>query len=159
MGLDITAYGGLKESDAGEISVSESAGFPGRLRPLKDGATYSCEKRFEFRAGSYGGYNQWREQLAKIAGYEAKVSSRERLDGKLRHDEGAWAESGGPFWELINFYDNEGILGSEVSAKLLQDFEAFQDRADVQDDYFLMKYNEWKEAFRIASENGAVVFH
>ncbi len=62
--------------------------------------------------------------------------------------------------ELINFADNEGIIGASVSVKLLQDFESFHRAAEQHEDgYFTEKYNAFMKAFELASDNGAVEFH
>jgi len=43
--------------------------FPGRTAEIKPGI-YSFERSAEFRAGSYSGYNDWRDHLARMARYE-----------------------------------------------------------------------------------------
>ena len=79
MGLDISAYRQLKPlrdyDDSGEydypreIPIWVNTDFPGRcdefVGPRK---LYGFEERFDFRAGSYSGYNAWRNELAKLAG-------------------------------------------------------------------------------------------
>ncbi len=125
------------------------------------------ENQGSFRAGSYGGYNEWRNDLAMAIGW---------LSGAA----GAWEEGeryGPPFMELINFPDNEGYIGPVVSEKLYQDFVQYEDQVmDKIDQWFLKmdpdkeygiedlkwfqsKYNEWKEAFNQARQGGVVSFH
>ena len=58
----------------------------------------------------------WNE-LATLAGYAGADDAWERTDG--------------PFWELINFSDCEGVIGPKTSAKLAGDFAAFQEKADA----------------------------
>lgn len=179
MGLDITAYKQLTKIDCvfdaqGEPIHPEtreelkydfrayvSTGFPGRAGMIEDRAIYSAVDRHGFRAGSYGGYNQWRDELAKLAGYPAKPVDRYNTGNvQQRHDQGAWDADSGPFWELINFSDCEGVIGSEVSAKLAKDFAEHQGAADAhEDEYFRERYKEWRKAFEMASDNGAVDFH
>lgn len=178
MGLDITAYSKLEKLDCvfdadgepinpvtrepveGYFQAHISRDFPKQGDGLTDRAVYSYEKSEGFRAGSYSGYNAWRERLAELAGYPAEPSER---DGKgLRHDEGAWSAKGGPFHELINFSDCEGDIGPVISAKLAKDFADFQDRADAimdHDGYWRDKYASWRRAFEMAAQNGAVSFH
>ena len=90
--------------------------FPGRTAGIKPGI-YSFERSAEFRAGSYSGYNEWRDHLARMAvGMSAKK---------------IWASGWkGPFVELINFPDNEGVIGPVVAAKLAKDFAEFEHRAE-----------------------------
>lgn len=125
------------------------------------------ENQGSFRAGSYGGYNEWRNDLAMAIGW-------------LSGAQGAWEEGlqyGPPFMELINFSDAEGYIGPTISEKLYQDFVKYEDRVmDTVDKWFLKidpdkeygvedlkwfqgKYEEWKEAFNQARKGGAVSFH
>ena len=120
-----------------------------------------------FRAGSYSGYNSWRNDLALAIGWVSGA-------------EGAWEEGepyGPPFMELINFSDAEGYIGPVVSEKLYQDFIKYEDQVmDTIDKWFLKidpdkeygvedikwfqaKYAEWKEAFNQARKGGLVSFH
>lgn len=173
MGLDITAYSKLKKvpckfnsdgepiNDKGQdregvfIPYAHSS-FPEHHKGLTPKAAYEYGKSFDFRAGSYSGYNAWREQLAALAGYAAKPGF---TDAKP-HSETAWDMDSGPFWELINFSDCEGCIGPVVSAKLAKDFADYQAKADAHDDeYFRRKYSEWRKAFEMAADGGAVDFH
>lgn len=65
-----------------------------------------------------------------------------------------------PFFELIHFADNEGVIGPVVSAKLAKDFRDNYERAKAfGDGYWLSKYEKWMAAFEMAADNGAVEFH
>lgn len=168
MGLDISVYANVKfvaEYVAGEwledceifVSPEYENTFPGRALPLRVG-WYTGERVFGFRAGGYSFYNEWRNLLAKAAGYPS--------------DSYVWRNvPEGPFVELINFYDNEGVLGASVCRKLYSDFcrpgvvqcakEVLSVSANqMQMEYFEERYNNFKKAFELAGEhNGAVVFH
>jgi hypothetical protein len=172
MGLDITYYKGLtknklhnqledEELDYNtEVSFWINPYFPGRNGSIEAGFSYIFASSGAFRAGSYSGYNNWREQLAKFAGYPATPVSYYGEAPTPRHDQGAFSVEGGPFWELINFADNEGVIGPEVSAKLAKDFETFQERADAfGDKWWRSRYKMWREAFEAAAQGGAVKFH
>ncbi|WP_335956158.1 hypothetical protein [Acinetobacter guillouiae] len=176
MGLDITAYKKLKAfngqyNDGTDEVLNVETGllvgwddyfkpcinrnYVERATDVNEDQFYTFEDSIGFRAGSYGGYNNWREQLAKLAGYPC-------LDGEGdRHlySNGAWKAHNGAFWELINFSDCEGVIGTEVSKKLLKDFIDFEESAKQVGGYFHELYNEWKTAFEYAGENGAVDFH
>jgi len=132
MGLDITAYRGLQRASDREpppdnvvslwpdfcgrrpkfrdcdlrdaIKYTEDH-FPGRTAGLRPDMSYdSYVDAYTFHAGSYtGGCSIWRDQLATMAGYD---------DARA-----VWENpSPGPFVELINFFDCEGLIGPEVSA-------------------------------------------
>lgn len=119
---------------------------------------FTYEECDSFRAGSYGGYNDWRDQLAVMAhGIGAERIWRAMETGEML---------GKPFVELIHFADNEGYIGPVVSAKLAKDFAEYQERADKWANekpavraYWLQKYNAWRNAFEKAADGGFVEFH
>ena len=154
MGLDITSYANLTPAPNAELEDgypkdyrqfvlfgssmkwSESV-WPGRGAPWDPDTVYGFTARQSFRAGSYSGYNSWRLELADLA-------------------------QGNDFSELINFADNEGVIGSIVSEKLAADFARNEDRADQLwkgDEYSRQLYAKWQKAFEMAAHNGAVEFH
>jgi hypothetical protein len=177
MGLDITAYRRITKLDVALDSDDEpvdpitrepvgydfraylNADFPGRADEIEDRAIYSAEDSMCLHAGGYGGYNHWREQLAELAGY---IPEDYEQYGRVRksHCMPCWNGAEGPFAELINFSDCEGVIGCSVSAKLAKDFAEFQSKADShKDEYFRAKYTEWRKAFEMAADQGAVEFH
>ena len=66
-----------------------------------------------------------------------------------------------PFCGLINFPDNEGVIGPVVAAKLAKDFAEFEHRAEeysasIPDGTdWLENYREWKCAFEMAAKDAA----
>ena len=163
MGLDITAYRSLStvenpDLDGDGCPVADDQwkcrgtqyserNWPGRTRGLEADAVYRFADSLGFRAGSYVGYNQWRNQLARLAGYESAV------DCWNNHPDG-------PFRELIEFSDCEGVIGPVVAAKLSEDFAAFRTKAEESADaWFVGQYRLWQQAFEMAADNGAVDFH
>jgi hypothetical protein len=156
MGLDITYYRGLEQTDYAprdqygnlsfywmyfeprHMSASEEH-WPGRGAPIKLDAIYRHLERGNFRAGSYSGYGEWRRWLSTIAPLPA-------------------------FAELINFSDCEGVIGSVVASKLAKDFAEYEnvalEKAPANDgDWFVGQYRKWRRAFETASVDGAVEFH
>lgn len=164
MGLDITAYqnlqavreltheerdwGGVKDDDSLVTLWHFNSDFPDHEEGLPKYTAFTAENEFGFRAGSYSGYNHWRDELAKLAGHESdKAAWKNGADGK-------------PFYELINFADNEGVIGPKIAAKLAKDFADNQAKADAhEDEYFRERYGYWRKAFEMAAQNGAVEFH
>ena len=160
MGLDITAMrklrvakepvfdedGQVEDFDTqwkpgASMEWSESV-FPGRGEGVDANTVYEWEDSFSFRAGSYSGYGMWRRELEKFKGNVA-------------------------FQELIDFADNEGVIGSVVAKKLFKDFTDYENDAeeysknvaDSDGEWFIRQYRNWKKAFGLASDNGAVEFH
>lgn len=178
MGLDITCYSQITELDCvydvdGEpidpqtrhpidddtyFTVYINPDFPGRADELKDKHPYSYARSFGFRAGSYSGYNEWREELAKMAGYP-KVATVTHRGAVMLYGEGASLAGKGPFFELIHFSDCEGTIGAAVASKLSQDFADFQSAADaIPDEWFRSRYADWRKGLEMAANNGAVRF-
>lgn len=189
MGLDVSAWRKLtpiEDTDEnrermvnGEliVSVSASPHFPGRTAGLADGL-YTGERFASFIFGSaYSHYGAWRNWLAKLAGYpETKVppaiiaAMPDSIDRKLAaendYTRGAGDRTEGPFIELICFYDNEGEIGPEVSAKLAADFDTYRDRADAAaaatatlGEWHFKTYEAFSSAFHFAADGGCVEFH
>ncbi len=175
MGLDIVAYERLelKAQDMDEREVYDlveklwddgvqsvtlwpSMDFTERAAPLvvpsaKGKATvYACSgAELDFRAGSYGGYGAFREWLCRLASIpEPRVQ---------------WAApekyAGLPFFELVNFSDCEGVIGSIACAELAKDFATYQEQANAANDEWLTPlYAKWRQAFELAAKDGCVRF-
>lgn len=169
MGLDITAYSHLKSigkhaedcEEYDHIRAYTYDSFPRSFRgiPVLDTTTITgwggtttfleggCYLRteqteeFHFRAGSYGGYGQWRDDL--------------RLQFNPNQDPDQ------PFYELIWFADNEGSIGPEAAADLLADFREHADKyaAGEFDGAWWAKYRDWTRACELAAANGLIHFH
>lgn len=147
--VDTYAYVGFEQSFRGLPILGEDRGFVfGGCCEHTD-----ATETHGFRAGSYGGYNQWRADL-------------QEWFNPLRVTDG-------PFYELIWFADNEGCIGPEAAADLLSDFREHADAyaaAHVEDpatgrystpegDWFRGKYQDWTRAFELAANSGLVRFH
>jgi hypothetical protein len=174
MGLDITAYEiatkiepqPVKDETTGEwadglwekdiILAFAYKGFDQSLRGLEDECWYATAgETFAFRAGSYSGYNEFREALTRVAlGVSPDTIWRSTDSYRTR-----------PFFELIHFADNEGTIGPEACADLARDFA--EQREDVlpkwnpEDDvqrWYRDKYDAWQQAFELAAGTGLVMF-
>ena len=179
MGLDIGAMSGLvnvsdkyypdedweiksKETDdhvKGDFYVANlNDDFKPQAIDMKDRAVYTFDEYLHVRAGSYGGYSRWRFMLCNMAlGVDPDVV----WENPEKYKDA-------PFFELINFSDCEGCIGTIVSQKLYGDFLEYKDRAktyadrlpdDFDGHYWHDKYVEWTEAFQLASKDGCVDFH
>lgn len=181
MGLDVSAYREIAKLDAlfdwdGEpvnpttrepfedyLRIYVSSDFPDQADDLEDKAVYSYKESGRFWSGSYGKYNQWREQLAKLANYAPvwyESIEGYKPSGSLSHQAGAFEVDSGAFYELICFTDCDGIIGAKTSAKLAKDFAEWDEKAKaLNDEYFYAKYEQWRKCFEMAANNGAVSFH
>jgi hypothetical protein len=110
MGLDVTAFRNARIVEAYGYSAYNANGID-RLDGIPEGQ-YLGDDEINFRAGSYGGYNEWRRWLSTtFLGVAPEV---------VWHNADDYA--GKPFFELINFGDNEGAFGPKTSLKLANDF-------------------------------------
>lgn len=170
MGLDVSAYSNVKECphapldedgylvDYDRFQRVNASDFPERADDLQDGSIYGeWTDSMSFRAGSYSGYNSWRNHLAMVAGYPEKSYVTEFYN-TTSYCVDCWEGQPGPFAELINFSDCEGVIGPKTSAKLLQDFIDFEEKAAEEEEWFYERYQNFKKAFELAAENGFVKF-
>lgn len=175
MGLDISAYSSIKEVtdienyDIDTLDVFYYSGnnnnFLVHLGELKTDTYYkicSNSEYFNFRFGSYGSYNTWRNQLAIMMNYGSAENIWCNFNNSLRCYKLKKLQNKDfvfkPFYLLIYFSDCEGVIPSNICKKLYLDFVDFDEKAKEQHEYFYKKYCDLKEAFRIASENGFVRF-
>jgi len=127
--------------------------FATRADGIVEGCYESTGEIHTFGAGSYSGYNRWREQLALMLGTTPEAIWRDPKPG--------------PFVELINFGDNEGVIGPKTSAKLAADFAQWASKAETfgvglglaEGPWFIAKYRDWQRAFEIAARHGAGCVH
>ncbi len=164
MGLDVTGYEKVRlikrmedfenpedayeAANDGDLLVLTHCEFK-RARNLAEGIYETLGQVHDFRAGSYSGYNAWREGLAQMAGHGSAQS--------------VWdaASPAGPFVELINFSDCEGFIGPTSSAKLARDFEQFSSAAQefrTNRHRWHEHYLEFSKAFSLAAGSGCVEF-
>jgi len=165
MGLDITAVSKLQHAPTYQPPEDDYEdgyhfafwydGFDASGRGLVRDAWYAATPGSEyhgFRAGSYGGYGEWRNDLAASAGLSLDDYWNEPDRGQL-------------FYELINFADNEGTIGPDAAKNLLADFKAHRAvyvasrAAGNWGQYDIERYDDWTRAVELASDAGMVIFH
>ena len=164
MGLDIIAVRnakpvkGCRTSDCSmehqKLTVDKT--FMEVADGLADGSCWTAMPHdiFEFRAGSYSGYNEWREMLSQaMLGVSPEMVWTHAKKFKAK-----------PFYELINFADCEGTIGATTSKKLNDDFLSHMAQArkvslKKGDSYFYEKFIAWEKAFAMAADGGFVRFH
>jgi len=164
MGLDIEYWSNITPitaphpipdewlADGSIIRYFTPPSFEKRLEPVEAGWVQCSGDYGSFEAGSYGGYNRFRERLAQV--------------GMATTPEKVWAHplvyEKCAFFELVNFADNEGCIGSKAASKLYKDFaqneQQFVELTLPADGWMIDKYRQWKRAFQAASEGGVVHF-
>lgn len=165
MGLDITAASRMEfvcalEGDEddwpdGLRFVYANPDFPDHIDGRTEGLYRITGMDFNFRAGSYHGYNYWRSQLSELAlGAPADdvYADPSRFVGKCAY-------------ELINFSDCEGSIGPETCAKLRDDLDGLRRSLQpkhlelVNAGYSDGLLDTWIDAFRLGADGGFVMFH
>jgi len=160
MGLDISFGNNIKKiseefaddyNHQTHVNIPDNDYFYAQQLPITHGH-YSFDSYGSFHLGSYGTYNSWRNLLSRIAlGVSASA---------VWNDRNRFCNS--PFYELIDFSDCEGVIGSIASAKLSRDFTENRERIFAHheaDEWFRGKYDSFATAFSVASDNGFVRFH
>lgn len=140
------AYSGFEAS---------TRGIPGHDVPDDDGiianAVYRTTDDTEtvlVMRRSYSGYSAFREALADLVGL---------TPAQVWQDPASYADQ--PFFELINFADNEGAIGPEAADDLLADFRQHHDLAyERLDEYDLAAYEGWLAGLALAADEGVVIF-
>jgi hypothetical protein len=143
MSLEILAYPRIVPVDdpnAERLYINPA--FPAQADDLKTGYYEGTPARCYH--ASYRAYNDWREKLCvTVLGVVPQY---------------VWEHpQPGPFVELINFADNEGLIGPKTCAKLHADFLKYRDAVKHLGEDFLKDYDDIAEAFEIGS-SGAVSF-
>jgi len=161
MGLDIMVYKNVKTTDSEEnynftaFVIDEKWKY--KIKNLEEEKNYTGERVDSSVSYAYSTHNRFRETLIKIIGRNDLLLKDGRIDWPKLEDENQM-----PFYELINFADNEGCLDFEISTKLYAQFIEWQDEAVKHlssDDYFEEKYFDWLDVFEKGKEaNSVVVF-
>lgn len=157
MGLDISFYrqikleAGIETDEYGDpadcynlFKAYVNADFPDHADSIQDGGIYSYAETDGFSAGPYSSYNRWREWLAGLV----NTTPEDCWQGAVSPD--------ALVFDLINFSDCEGIIGSKTSAKLAQDIAMI---TPIGDDHQIKLFHKFKQAFETAADSGCVVFH
>jgi hypothetical protein len=179
MGLDVRAYRRVTktvsthpdpdEVQDGAVRVYVSYDPRGQSDGIQDRRVFIYTEQMHFHAGSYSSYNLWRNQLAQMVGYE--FANHRYENGRAGHLYYALLKNTktGPFLSLIDFSDAEGIIGPNTSSLLYVEFEEWDGEAKrfgdtlrdsaVGGDYsFYGRYQNFKQAFKMAAGTGFVQF-
>jgi hypothetical protein len=161
MGLDISAFSKIEkvhDEDEARIFIRRNIPELDQAQDIEEGmySPASDSEEHGFRAGSYSGYNHFRNLLCEI------------MHGVPATD--LWEKpkvfEGKEFYNLINFSDCEGNFGPAISKKLHEDFLKNRDKfvngvegKEPYDGYYTRVYDDFCLGFEIASKGGILEFH
>ncbi len=163
MGVDVSAISNARRARKHDRSgdwcfkhhtyVSNSA-LPSALDGRPEGCY--CSKQGDlgywgFRAGSYSGYNEFRDELSQLG---IGIPVEELWRSPTQYD-------GEPFAELL-LIPSENAIGPVTSGKLYKDFNRYVTAArrrwrKKSDAWLLENYLNFRKAFRIAKDGGFVL--
>ena len=177
MGLDIVAYSRIVKEPSREakkvlerllqpmgetvITVNESDDNGPWSFDLEPGAWLSTEDTAEhhFRAGSYSGYNLFRNILSHaLLGVPADM---------VWEDEASF--EGRPGYEMVNFSDCNGVISWSIAEKLYNDLVGNRDKfvayvkerfgEDLDEgEHLVYVYDNFITGFELAKDNGIMVY-
>ena len=157
MGLDVRVYGNIKlaenEEQADFIAYVIDKNWKHKIKNLEDHKGYTGDVVFRGVSYSYSLHSRFREKLIKLIDREDLLNN----NGEIK-----WCDlpSEIPFYDFIDFADNEGCLDYEVSSIIFNDFKKFKDKAKLEmNEYDYSKYETWLETFKTAKNYGVVVFN
>lgn len=173
MGLDITAYKGVKlvenpyMGSTGEpdvwanqvyISIGNSEWQQGD--DLEAGQVYSFSKVMSVYSSSYSTYGNLRNELARIAGYEPLIAGSQYRGIYAARVCDNWEKGKrGVLSELIYFADNEGEIGTKTCRKILNDLHTVSKKAGELNEWNQGLLTDLIQTFEFAAVDGFVQFH
>lgn len=127
------------EDDESMLRTAEKEDFPGRLEGMKLGTIYKVAGESGSEdIGPCSSYNEWRNELAKLAGYPKGKYTDYRGNEVESHLIGAWEAGEGPFYEQLHFSDCEGNIGPVASKKLFEEYKSFLSMIELSDSFLAL---------------------
>lgn len=155
MGLDVRVYTNIRiakdEENYDFQAYVIDKEWRHKIKNLEYDAYYNGDATFRGVSYAYSSHSRFREALIKLISRNDLLDS----DGEIKWD---ILPNDVPFYDFINFADNEGCLDWEVSGKIYLDFEKYKDKANAtmtEPQYEI--YHLWLSTFKHASENSGVV--
>jgi hypothetical protein len=156
MGLDVRVYKNVKITDNDEDYnffarvIDEKWKY--KIKNLEENKHYVGNRVFVGISYNYSYHSRFREVLIRLIERDDLLNTQGKID---------WSnlELDIPFYDFIDFADNEGCLDWDISAVIFSDFEKYNNKAKQElNEYDYSNYEKWLETFKIAKDNGVVVF-
>ena len=156
MGLNVLVFHNVEVTDDIENSdfkayVLDEDWRP-RIKNLEIGKYYKGIISFAEISYPYSSHNRFREKLIKLIDREDLLDENGHIIWDNITDDI-------PFYELIDFADNEGCLDWETSEILYKDFVQYEPKASKEmNDHEYLLYDYWLKTFAVARHKAVVVF-
>lgn len=162
MGLAVSVFKNIKKTNDDEnydfTAYVIAPTWEHKIKNLENRAKYVGQRSEGNISYPYSSHNRFREHLLKMQGKHHLLKQDGTVDWE-RLD----TEPDTPFYDLINFADNEGCLDWETNEKLFNDFKAWEGEAVkyAETTYnFDENYKRWLNIFENGKQRDAVVvFH
>jgi hypothetical protein len=154
MGLAVAVYTNIKKSDEEQADfkayvIDDEWKF--KIKNLKDGGYYTGDKIYSDSLYSCSTHNRFREALISLIGRDDLLDD----NGKIKWN---YLPNNIPFYDFINFADNQGCLDFEINQIIYNDFEKFKNIAKEYDNHYIkMYYERWLDIFIFGKEKGNVI--
>lgn len=158
MGLDVVTYGNIKLAEKKDeyeydfIAYVTDDSWLYKIKNLQVNKAYTGDVIYMGISYSCSSHNLFREKLVKMIGRDDLLDLYSGI---------FWNELTPemPFYDFIDFADNEGCLDWEISSKIYSDFELYKEKARLEmSEHDFSIYETWLETFKSAQNYGVVVF-
>lgn len=150
MGLRVSVYKNVKLVEKGEYDFQAFTlqGFEDRIKNLVWQGKYKAESNTTYLSYPYSTHNQFRDELCLLIGKDKRFYDKEFTD----------EEKNLPFYELLDFADNEGNIDAESAANLYEDFLQYKELALQTLGYkFDEYYVKWIDCLSAGREKNSVI--
>jgi hypothetical protein len=126
-----------------------------KIKNLTNRGHYKGETSYRGISYAYSTHTKFRARLLDLIGRQDLLTTFGDINWELVVE-----NDDIPFFDFIDFADNEGCLDWEISSKIYDDFAKYNDEAKKRlDEYMYSKYVTWMETFENAKDNkGVIVF-
>jgi len=163
MGLDVIVYKNVKKVKSDEdfdfAAYVIGSAWDHKIKNLETDALYKGEESDKSINYPYSVHNRFREHLLKLQDKNYLLKEDGTIDWyKLDKEPNI------PFYEFIDFADNEGCIDWETNEIIYNNFKENESRAvkyakkhAEEEPYFIERYKSWLNIFKEGKEEGSVV--
>lgn len=154
MGLDTALYRNCHVVDSADdfdtdfdFYVDVCDGLANNCEKLELGKRYKGEKVGRYVSYAYSGHSEFRKLLCQLVGADIN---------QIWNNPANYVDT--PFFRIVNFPDNEGIIDWAASEILYSNFMEYKEQAEKElaPEWFNF-YMQWLELFKLGKQEGYVI--